>query len=190
MSEASEFQVLLERVCAGDEDAMAQLTRRYEPEVRIVARARIGKQLRPYLDSLDITQSVHRSLLAGLRADRFDIASPEKLVGLAVVMVRRKIARHWRKLQRQQRDSHTGQDNPQREVVTTDSVSAVTDANDHFEYLAANLNAVDRQLIELRLEGHSTAEAARQLGLDPDVVRVRLSRLRSQLRERLDRDAK
>ena len=37
-------------------------------------------------------------------------------------------------------------------------------------------------MIELRLLGHSTAEAARTVNLDPDVARVRLSRLRARLR--------
>lgn len=187
MSEASEFQALMERANNGDTDAISDLIRRYEPEIRIVARARLGKQLRPYLDSIDVAQSVHRSLLAGLRRDQFDIASPEKLVGLAVVMVRRKIARHWRKLKRQQRDSHTGQDSDtrQKEPTVPDLAADATDAADQMDHLMAGVSDTDRQLVELRLEGHSTAEAARKLGLDPDVVRVRLSRLRAKLRQRL-----
>jgi RNA polymerase sigma-70 factor (ECF subfamily) len=36
--------------------------------------------------------------------------------------------------------------------------------------------------VELRLQGYSTADAARELGLDADVLRVRLSRLRQRLR--------
>jgi hypothetical protein len=38
-------------------------------------------------------------------------------------------------------------------------------------------------VIELRLEGHSTADAARLLNEDPDRLRVRLNRLRQQVRE-------
>lgn len=182
MSEASEFQELLQRAAAGDDGAMSELARRYEPEVRIVARARLSARMRPYLDSVDITQSVHRSLMAGLRAEKFDIASPEKLIGLAVTIVRRKIARHWRKLRRQKRDvSLSHQQNDAASVST--SVAAV----DQYDYLIQGLGETDRKLIELRLAGHSTADAARKMGLDPDVVRVRLSRLRGQLRERLQK---
>lgn len=36
--------------------------------------------------------------------------------------------------------------------------------------------------MDLRLQGHSTAETARQLGLDTDVLRVQLGRLRQRLR--------
>ena len=52
------------------------------------------------------------------------------------------------------------------------------------ERLCRNLDETERQMILLRLEGHSTAEVARQLGLDANVLRVRLSRLRQRLRER------
>ena len=63
---------------------------------RIVAHFLLSRDLRPYLDSLDLVQSVHKSLLLGLRSDKFDISNPEKLVALALTMVRRKAARHWR----------------------------------------------------------------------------------------------
>jgi RNA polymerase sigma-70 factor (ECF subfamily) len=63
----------------------------------------LGPALRPYLDSMDLVQSVHRSLLLGLRENKFDIATPQQLLALALTMVRRKVARHWRRMQRQQR---------------------------------------------------------------------------------------
>jgi RNA polymerase sigma factor (sigma-70 family) len=186
VEEAAEFRELLKQAAAGNPDAMADLARRYEPEVRIVARARLSNRLRPYLDSMDITQSVHRSLMDGLRLEKYDIASPEKLVGLAVTIVRRKIARHWRKLRRQHRDSIFDQSGTATEARTVSVGTAVdaVDADDEFQYLVAGLSDTDRKMMEMRLAGFSTAEAARQLGLDPDVVRVRLSRLRQRLRRR------
>src|SRR5258708_34778369 len=96
------FAELLQRARAGDQSALAEVARRYEPEVRIVAHFLLGRGLRPHLDSLDLVQSVHKSLLRGLRNDKFDIASPEKLVALALTMVRRKAARYWRRCKRQQ----------------------------------------------------------------------------------------
>jgi hypothetical protein len=38
-------------------------------------------------------------------------------------------------------------------------------------------------LVELRLQGHSTADVARKLNLDSRFLRVRLGRLRKRLRE-------
>src|SRR5437867_7881602 len=100
---ANDFAALLARARGGDRQALEQLARQYEPKVRIVARVLLGPALRPYLDSMDLVQSVHRSLMLGLRVKKYDLAGPENLVALAVTLVRRKVARQWRHLQRQQR---------------------------------------------------------------------------------------
>src|SRR5439155_1823730 len=76
--------------------------------VRIVARVLIGPALRPYLDSMDLVQSVHKSLMVGLRLDEFDLSAPENLLALATTMVRRKVARQWRRHRRQKRGEGVG----------------------------------------------------------------------------------
>ena len=187
MSENQAFLDLLARAREGDEEAMSDLVRQYEAEVRIVARARLGAALRPYIDSVDLVQSVHRSLIIGLRNDRFELTSPENLIALAVAIVRRKVARHWRRVRRQQRLS--AQLDPTQELshvlvsLSQDNVdpAAVVTMKDQVESVLRTLDENDRQLIELRLDGFGTAEAARKLGLDPDVSRVRLNRLRKRL---------
>ena len=59
--------------------------------------------------------------------------------------------------------------------------AAVQEATEH---VLQELNDIEKQVIELRLEGFTTVEVARQLGLDADVLRVKLSRLRRRLRDR------
>lgn len=188
MSEpTTDFAALLARARQGETQALEELTRRYEPEVRMLARVRLGPALRPYLDSVDVVQSVHKSLLSGLRQDQFDISSPEKLVALALEMVRRKLGKHWRRERRQQRpgpmdaedlarlltDLPSAEPDPARTAALRDAVAAV----------CRRLSERDRRLIELRLEGWSTAKVAQSLGLEADTLRVRLSRLRQELRE-------
>lgn len=188
MGELSAFECVLERARQGDETAMTELVTRYEPEVRMVARIRLGAALRPYLDSLDLVQSVHRSLMMGLRNDRFDISSPDKLVALATTIVRRKVARQWRHLRRQQRlegipASSESMPDILAALQATDSDPAhVAALSDQMRRVWELLDPLERQLIELRIDGLSTAEVARELGLDADVLRVRLSRLRQRLR--------
>jgi RNA polymerase sigma-70 factor (ECF subfamily) len=63
-----DFAALIARAQAGDPTALAELVRRYESRVRLVARVLLGKALQPYLDSMDLVQSVHRSLLGGPRS--------------------------------------------------------------------------------------------------------------------------
>jgi RNA polymerase sigma-70 factor (ECF subfamily) len=190
MTETSRsFSTLLAQARSGDAGAMTELVRTYEPEVRIVARVLLGPALRPHFDSLDLVQSVHRSLIVGLRQDRFDISTPENLVALALTMVRRKVARKWRRDRRQQRLSRHG-DAPGEALAQTlvGLTSGETDParaaalSDAMSQLCGSLSEPERRLMELRLSGYSTAEAARELGADADVLRAQLSRLRQRLR--------
>src|SRR5262245_43354433 len=108
--EDSDFSALLEQARQGDQAAFEELISRYEPEVRIIARVMLGPAMRSHLDSLDIVQSVHRSLLRNLRSDKFQIEAPQQLVALAVQMARRKVAHQWRKLRRQEHQAHPDRD--------------------------------------------------------------------------------
>lgn len=182
-----QFDDLLARARLGDSAAMSELAKKYEPEVLAVARVRLGPALRPYLDTFDLVQSVHRSLIVGLRNNRLAFSGPEQLVALAVTIVRRKAARQWQRAQRQVRISSgtdstplpdllvrlTAHDSdPAREVETRDAIARVL----------GSLDGVDRDLLDLSIHGYRTVEIAEMLGQNADVLRVRLSRLRAKLR--------
>lgn len=183
------FSDLLSLARGGDEAAMRQLVSEYERDVHTVARIRLGAALRPYVDSVDLVQSVHRSLLIGLRDGKFDISTPQNLIALALTIVRRKVARQWRKVQRQQRLS--GVNSPSGDLpdvlvglIGTESDPAeIASLRDQTQRLWSEMDVAERRIMELRMEGFNTAEVARQLQLDPDVLRVRLSRLRRRLRD-------
>lgn len=189
MSGEGTFPELLQKARAGDREALNELTRTYEKDIRIAARVLLGPALRPHLDSLDLVQSVHRSLLMGVRQDKFDMTTPAQLIALALTLVRRKVARKWRQHRRQQRLSGASTPNePLSDVLTTlhgseTDPGRVVQVRDAIERLCRELDADDRQLLDLRLEGYTTAEAARLTGQSPDVLRVRLSRLRKHLHE-------
>jgi RNA polymerase sigma factor (sigma-70 family) len=185
---STEFTVLLARARGGDQEALTLLTREYESKVRLVARVLLGPALKPYLDSVDLVQSVHRSLLLGMRQEKFDISTPDNLIALAVTLVRRKVARHWRHLKRQQRLERRANDSGSVADVLTSLSSPRADPaqaaefNDQVEHLCANLNDAERRLLELRLQGCSLAEIAHELGMSAVALRVRLTRLRQRLR--------
>jgi RNA polymerase sigma factor (sigma-70 family) len=183
----TDFAALLARARQGESGALAELTRRYEPEVRLVAHVQLGPALRPHLDSMDLVQSVHRSLMLGLRAGKFDVGSSDQLVALALTLVRRKVARKWRHLRRQQRLSSGPAGGDLERTLASLAASGAEPAeaaqiDDALRHVCAGMDETERRVIELRLEGRSTAEVARELGLDADVLRVRLSRLRQRLR--------
>jgi RNA polymerase sigma factor (sigma-70 family) len=182
----ADFDALLGRARAGDEKAISLLLERSEPEIRRTARALLGRLLRPYVDSVDVAQSVQVALLLGFRDQTIDVSTPEKLAGLAARMVRNKVADHWRKIQRRDRllDRHV-EDRDLGALLASACDGADDPARQEaVEKLLEGLDAPERRIVELRLLGHSTAEVARILGLDADVLRVRLSRLRKRLRDR------
>lgn len=182
------FVLLLTAARGGDQAALAELTQLYEPQLRVVARTRLGPALRPYLDSVDLVQSVHRSLLIGLRGNRFDISTPHNLIALAMTIVQRKVARHWRHLQRQRRlesgvlTGDLAQNLSSLSGCSEDPAKAA-EFNDQVRHICNALDAGERRVLEMRLEGHSIAEVARSMGLDPHLLRVRLGRLRQRLRD-------
>jgi RNA polymerase sigma factor (sigma-70 family) len=182
----ADFAALLQRA-AHDREAQEQLCQHYAPQVRIVARVLLGPALRPHFDSLDLVQSVHRSLLMGLQSDKFDISSPEKLIALATTMVRRKVARKWRRSRRQ---ISAGSPNLPTLADTLSSLSsteadpaAAAEFNDQLQRLCENLSETERRMLELRLEGYTSGEVAQRLGLHAVALRVRCTRLRKRLQD-------
>lgn len=188
MTDAPDFADLLARAGTGDQAALDDLVRRYEPKLRVVARVLLGPALRPYLDSADLAQSVHKSILVGLRDNRFAVSGPDQLVGLALTVLRRKAAKHWRHLQRQRRlsgdGSARGDDLPG--VLTALSSPGSDPASeaqfrDQMRKLCEHLDDSERRVLDLRLEGYTPAEIADQIGVSRVALRVRLTRLRQRL---------
>lgn len=181
----NEFADLVSRAAQGDVEALGTLSRLYEPKIRLVARVLLGPALRPYLDSVDLTQSVHKSILVGLRDEKFQIVGPEQLVGMALTVLRRKAARHWRHLQRQQRLSGAGGDGQgpglADPVETGFGPADEAQFRDQVEHLSSHLDDMERRILDLRLEGHTSPEISSLTGLSSVNVRVRLTRMRQRL---------
>lgn len=187
---SSDFAELLSRAAAGDAAAQELICQRYERQVRIMARVLLGPQLRSHLDSMDLLQSVHKSLLIGLRNEKFSIASSEKLIALACVIVRRKVARKWRTHRRQ---LHHGRSPNGDSLYVSNLLSSITnhhaspdqiaDYNDKLSRLCNALPEIERKMLEMRLDGYTTGEVAQHLGLHPVAIRVRWTRLRQRLHE-------
>ncbi len=181
-----DFARLVTNARRGDAAALAALVSQYEPDLRIFARVRLGPPLRPYLDSMDLVQSVHHSLIRGLRQNRFAIAGPNALLALAFALLRHKISRHWRRYQLQKQLLVGGKSNrfPRPRARDENSDPAQTaEYHDQIGHVCRNLDETDRRLIELRCQGCKTPEAARQMGLAPSFLRARLRRLRQRLRK-------
>jgi RNA polymerase sigma-70 factor (ECF subfamily) len=189
MEPAVDFEELLERGRTGDQEALTVLVQHYEREVRLMARVLLGPALRPHLDSLDLVQSVHRSLLIGLHGGRFQFQSPKDLLALALTVVRRKVARQWRHLQRQKRLESSASDSQHLPDVlvslssSSDDPARAAQFNDQVRELCRHLSDAEHTILQMRLAGFDPAEIAAHLGLSGVALRVRLTRLRQRLQQ-------
>ncbi len=186
--EHQDFQELLKLAAGGDQLAQQAICARYEKQVMIAARVLLGPLLRPHLDSVDIVQSVHRSLLGGLQKGNFDIRSPEKLISLASTMARRKVANKWRTHQRQLRLDISSSQYPLPELLSLltshdEDPHKASEHREQLENLCAHLNNIERTMLEMRMAGYSTGEVANHLGINPVAIRVRWTRLRQRLQQ-------
>src|SRR5437588_6308118 len=98
-----EYTAFVRRVRAGDQEAAAELVRRYEPEIRLEVRTWLrlrNPRLRRVFDSMDVCQSVLGSFFVRAAVGEFDLERPEQLIRLLVGMARNKLAERVRHHQR------------------------------------------------------------------------------------------
>ena len=191
MNATDSFKQLIARSRDGDEQAIEALVEQYEPAIRRIARRALGTSLRPYLDSLDLTQSVHAAIFDGLHTGKLDFSVPQQLVAFAATMIRNRTIDRWRHHRRQDRPSHAPYDESSDELLErltalrsiSESPADEVAAKDFSEQLLASLDEIDRRLLELKLDGHSTKDASEILGVEAGMLRVRLMRLRKRLRD-------
>jgi RNA polymerase sigma-70 factor, ECF subfamily len=184
-----EFASLMARVRLHDNQALAALITLYEPTIQRAARVLLGKAMRSEIDPTDLVQSVHLQLILGLKRKNFAVDSPEQLRGLAVTLLRNKFIEHWRRRRCLARLGLSVAMTSARADANTAAVHGDLDParaaeyKDSIDHLYRQLRAQDRTLIVMRLEGYRSEEIAKELGIGPAVLRVRLSRLRERLRK-------
>jgi RNA polymerase sigma factor (sigma-70 family) len=183
----SEFASLINRARRHDNQALAALIALYEPEIRNAAQILLGKALRSSLDPTDLVQSVHLQLIAGLKRERFVINNPQQLRSLASTLLRNNFISHLRhhriRTRHRTRLATAGamREGPAERALRALDPARAAEFNDFVDYLGRYLRVEDQRLVVMRLHGYRTREIAEELGIDPGVLRVRLSRLRKRL---------
>jgi RNA polymerase sigma factor (sigma-70 family) len=183
-----EFAALMARVRLDDNHALATLITLYEREIWRAAQVLLGRALRSSLDPRDLVQSVHLQLILKLKQKKLAIDSPKQLRSLAVTLLRHKYIQHWRRHRCQARHSTAL---AMARTATGGKTSAVheldptwvVEYNDMLLHLHRQLRVEEHRLVIMRLQGYRMEEIAAELGIDPSVLRMRLSRLRKRLRQ-------
>lgn len=179
-AEAVSFAELIARVRAGDEQATADLLRRYEPTIRRVARLRlVDPRLRRQLDSMDICQSVLGSFFVRAALGQYEIDSPEALLRLLATMTRNKLARqaqHHRAARRDHRRVDGGALLEAEVVAAGPTPSRQVAARELLEAARQRLSPEELSLLELRAERREWSDIAAERGGTPEALRKKLAR--------------
>lgn len=196
MSDAGDFQNLIQRIRSGDDQAATDLVRRYEPLIRREVRLRLeDRRLGRLFDSMDVCQSVLGSFFVRAALGEYDLEAPEQLVGLLAKMARNKLASSARKATRQRRDHRRqagGNDEVLEGVAGVDpSPSEQVSARELLDRFRQHLSAEELELADLRAEGLSWDEIAARLGGKAQARRMQLARAveRAAAQLGLDEDA-
>jgi RNA polymerase sigma-70 factor (ECF subfamily) len=180
MSEDASFRQLVLRVRAGDQDAAAELVRRYEPAIRRTVRARLrDPRLGRLLDSMDICQSVLASFFLRAALGQFDLDRADDLLRLLARMARNKLANqveHHRARRRDYRRVEAGEDLGKEVAGAGASPSLQAAGRELLEEARRRLSADELRLLELRQQGREWAEIAAELGGTPAALRMQLTR--------------
>jgi RNA polymerase sigma-70 factor (ECF subfamily) len=170
---------LLRKVRAGDQQAATTLVRHYEPAIRRVVRLRLANApLMALLDSTDICQSVLASFFVRMNLGQYTFETPEQMIRLLATMARSKLAAQVRRQQAQRRDRRrvTSVEDEGQLPARTPTPSRLVEAKDLLAEVHRRLSPEERQIAELRQQGHDWADLADQMGGSPDGLRMRLTR--------------
>jgi DNA-directed RNA polymerase specialized sigma24 family protein len=178
----SSFRALIRRVRAGNQDAAAELVRRYEPEIKNAIRLPLLRvRLHRLLDATDICQSVLAAFFARAARGHFCLDHPEHLLKLLVTMARNKVrdeARRHQAFRRDQRRIEVSVVDGALETVLdrAPGPSTIVAGRELVRELYRQLSAEDRYLAEQRALGHEWAALAAKLGRSPAALRKQLVR--------------
>jgi RNA polymerase sigma-70 factor (ECF subfamily) len=189
-SNVDSFRALVARVRAGDEQAAAELVRRYEPAIRRAARVRmVDTRLNRLLDSMDICQSVMASFFVRAALGQFELETPDQLLRLLATMARNKLAgqvkghgaarRDFRRLGVAQGDRDHESDagaGAERIAGRDPTPSRDLAARELLEEAMRRLSPEERRILDRREQGGQWTQIAAELGSNPEAIRKRLSR--------------
>lgn len=178
-------QELLDRFKAGSESAARELFDKYCERLMSLARRRIGQRMASRLDPEDVVQSAFRTFFVHARNDEFRFQGGDDMLRLLVRITVNKALRQIAYHRAAKRDPHqeagqgTSSLDPLADVIAGDPTPAAEVALiEEFEIFLRKLTPFERDVLERKIAGHSSAEIAEQLGSYERKIRRVLERVR------------
>jgi RNA polymerase sigma-70 factor (ECF subfamily) len=196
MSSQDSFDSLMGRLRAGEEEAAAQLFRRYSRRLIGLANSRLDRLVRQKLDPEDVMQSVFNSFFCRHRDGDWDLANWNGLWSLLAQITIRKCGRrvvHYRGERRDvRREARARQDQDEsaffHEAInrepTPDEAAMLAET---IELLLGEVEGYHRDIVQMSLQGATCAEIAIQTGVTERSVQRVLKRIRARIEQMAER---
>lgn len=168
----------------GDEQAMNAFVDRYRSSLERIADGAIAPGLRSRISGDSVAQSVCRSFLRRMDVNPYELRDADALwrllCAIALTKVRERVRFHRRERRTSEREvpldgagDVEGQATPPDEAVAFE---------EELQYVLAKLEDEERRMLELRLEGLTQGEIAREMSCSERTVRRLLHNLDVKLR--------
>lgn len=183
-----ETRDIFDRFRSGDEDAARQVVDRYLTRLVALARSRLSEKLARKVDPDDIVQSALRSFFVRARDGQYAIERAGDLWALLAAITKHKLLKKARHYGQQKRDAGVeqpiiGADNNAAFAGQPPEAEAIALA-DEVEAMMRELDPLQREMLELRLQGKPIPEVAAAVQRSERTVRRFLGSFRDQLEER------
>jgi len=180
---------LLRRIRGGSQDAATELYTRYAHRLRALVRARSSAQLSRREEPDDIVQSVFRRFFARVAQGDYDVPAGEELWGLFLVIALNRIRAaelFHRAGKRDVRQSVDLGETGRRVESGRRDETALNVLQLTIQEALVTLTPLQRQVLELRVQGFEVAEIATRARRSKRTVERSLQDLRHRLRQHLD----
>jgi RNA polymerase sigma-70 factor (ECF subfamily) len=181
MTEPDSFADFIHKIRAGDQEAAAELVRRYEPLIRRTVRLHLeDRNLCRVFDSMDVCQSVLASFFLRTAVGEYDLDRPEQLINLLVTMARNKLTSAARHQHRQRRDQRRmaadGADQLAQIAAASQTPSQIVAGQELLSRFRKGLTDEEKQIADLRNQELPWGEIADRLGGTPQARRMQYTR--------------
>ena len=180
-----EDQVLIDLWRKGDQDAARQIVERYFDRLLGLAQRRISQRFASRVDPEDILQSVFRTFFVRLKNGQFAFQDQDDLCKLLMRITLHKTLRQVAFHKASKRDpgleTNQGQHHAEQLMSLLDrepSAEASVAFLDQLEHFLEQLDPQTRQIIEMRLQGHTNEEISEKLGVYDRKIRRAIERVR------------
>src|SRR5262249_679829 len=186
MPVSPEEQALINLWRQGNEDAARQIVERYIDRLLLLARRRISQPLPPRLHAQTLLQAVFRTFF--VRGKDGQLTFPEQdvlcklLVRLPLHKTLRQVAFHKAAKRDPGLETDQGEHHRERLMALLDgepTPEATVAFVDQLEHFLSLLQPQERQILEMRLQGYSNDEIAKQLNVYDRKIRRVIEHIRA-----------